>query len=178
MRGTLRMPNAIVAASKLRSANGSASALASVKVTVSANPRAAARSRPTASMSALMSQTVARVPSPPAAITRNATSPVPPAMSSNAERPVPRRIDRGDQRILPGAMQAERHQVVHQVVAAGDAVEHVVDQRLLVRKRHFPRAELGGVCHCISCLFGQTIARRRKRRYVSRINHLRAADGD
>ena len=35
MRGTLRMPNAMVTASKLRSANGSASALASVNVIAS-----------------------------------------------------------------------------------------------------------------------------------------------
>ena len=34
MRGTLRMPNAMVTASKLRSGNGSASALASMKVDV------------------------------------------------------------------------------------------------------------------------------------------------
>ena len=52
------------------------------------------------------------------------------------ERPRFGRIERGDQRVLPGPMQAERHQIVHQVVARRDAVEHVVDQRLLVRKRH------------------------------------------
>ena len=38
-------------------------------------------------------------------------------MSSSANGRVLRRIERGDQRILPGAVQAERHQVVHQVVA-------------------------------------------------------------
>ena len=68
MRGTLRMPKAIVTASKLWSGNGSASALASTKVTASSSPRSRARSRPTASISALMSATVARVPAPPAAI--------------------------------------------------------------------------------------------------------------
>ena len=81
MRGTLRMPNAMVAASKLRSANGSASALASVKVTICSPPRSIARSRPTASMSGLISQTMTRVCVPPASIIRNAMSPVPPAMS-------------------------------------------------------------------------------------------------
>ncbi len=41
-------------------------------------------------------------------------------------------LSRRHQHVLPGAVQAGRHQVVHQVVAARDAVEHVVDQRLLV----------------------------------------------
>ena len=60
------------------------------------------------------------------------------------ERPfVARRIDGGDQRVLPGAVQAARHQVVHQVVAARDAAEHVVDQRLLVGERHGAVAEMG-----------------------------------
>src|SRR5438552_1944030 len=72
MRGTLRMPNAMVAASKLRSANGSASALASVKVTICSPPRSIARSRPTASMSGLISQTMTRVCVPPASIIRKA----------------------------------------------------------------------------------------------------------
>ena len=40
-------------------------------------------------------------------------------------------------------MQAARHQVVHQVVAASDRREHVVDQRLLVRQRHRAVAEMG-----------------------------------
>ena len=60
------------------------------------------------------------------------------------------RIDRGHQRVLPGPVQAARHQVVHQVVTARDALKHVVDQRLLVRKRHLARAERGRVCHCYS----------------------------
>ena len=74
---------------------------------------------------------------------RMAMSPVPPATSTSANGPVLRRVDSGDQRILPGAMQPERHQVVHQIVAARDAAEDVVDQRLLVRKRHLARAEIG-----------------------------------
>ena len=43
MRGTLRMPKAMVTASKARSGNGSASALPSTKVTTSSSPRSAAR---------------------------------------------------------------------------------------------------------------------------------------
>ena len=47
-------------------------------------PRSSARSAPTVSISVLMSQTVTRVPAPPASTTRKATSPVPPARSSSA----------------------------------------------------------------------------------------------
>src|SRR5690606_14626920 len=46
--------------------------------------------------------------------------------------PASGRIEPGDHRILPQAMHAARHQVVHQVVAAGHAVEDLVDHRLLV----------------------------------------------
>jgi len=44
----------------------------------------AARSRPTASISELMSQTVARKPEPEVLAARKAISPVPPATSSSA----------------------------------------------------------------------------------------------
>ena len=47
-------------------------------------------------------------------------------------------------------MDAAAHQVVHQVVAVGDAVEHVVDQPLLVLERHRPLAEMGGF-DCVMC---------------------------
>ncbi len=79
MRGTLRMPNAMVTASKLLSGNGSASALASMNA-MSCRVFAT-RSRPTASISALMSATVMRVPGPARSAMRKATSPVPPARS-------------------------------------------------------------------------------------------------
>ena len=59
-----------------------------------------------------------------------------------ADRPLGR-IDGGDQRILPGAVQPARHEIVHQVVAARHAVKNVVDQRLLVLERHAPEAEMG-----------------------------------
>ena len=74
-----------------------------------------------------------------------------------------RRVHRRHQHVLPGAMQAGRHQVVHQVVAAGDRMEHVVDQRLLVAKRHVTEAEMGVVGHA-----GGTIARGWRRGYVRR----------
>ena len=90
MRGTLRMPNAIVTTSKFRSGNGSDSALASTKVTAASRPRLPARARPTASISPLMSATVAVVPKPPPAATAIAMSPVPPATSSSANGRSPR----------------------------------------------------------------------------------------
>ena len=64
-----------------------------------------------------------------------------------------RRIDRRHQRILPGAVQAGRHQVVHQVIAAGHRMEHVIDQRLLVGKRHRLFAEMG-----LSAVFSRALA--------------------
>ena len=54
-------------------------------------------------------------------------------------------------------MQAARHQVVHQVVAPRDRMEHVVDQRLLVVERHLAEAEigLGRLAHRRSSCAGQ-----------------------
>ena len=57
-------------------------------------------------------------------------------------RAMARRGDLGDQHVLPQPMQAARHQVVHQVVAAGDLVEDVVDQPLLGVQRDAAVAEL------------------------------------
>ena len=53
-----------------------------------------------------------------------------------------RRGDLGDQHVFPQPVQAARHQIVHQVVAAGDLVEHVVDQALLGLQRHAAVAEM------------------------------------
>ena len=53
-------------------------------------------------------------------------SPVPPATSSR--RSPGRGREPVEQRLLPEAVDAGAHQVVHQVVAAGDAVEHAADQ--------------------------------------------------
>ena len=137
----------MVTASKLRSANGSASALASAKSTASLK-----RTRRRALASDLehvgidVADRRARVR---AAALDHPKRDVAGAAGDVEERKGPRlwRIDRGDQRILPGPMQPERHQVVHQVVAARDAVEDVVDQPLLVLKRHLPGAEMSGFCH-------------------------------
>src|SRR6186997_2338504 len=52
------------------------------------------------------------------------------------------RVDRGHQRIFPRAMQATRHQVVHQVVAAGHRMKYVIDTPLLVLERHALIAEM------------------------------------
>ena len=83
------------------------------------------------------------------------------------ERPLGfRRIDQRDQRVLPGPVQAGRHQVVHQVVAARHAVEHVVHQRLLVFERHLTRTEMRFAWHRYS-FSPKTIARQRQGRYVS-----------
>jgi hypothetical protein len=45
------------------------------------------------------------------------------------------------------AMHAARHQVVHQVVAPRDGVEHAVDKALLVVERHVAEAEMGVLVH-------------------------------
>ena len=48
----------------------------------------------------------------------------------------------GDENVLPYAVQAEGHQIVHQVVAVGDPVEHVVHQALLFIQRHDALAKM------------------------------------
>ena len=112
MRGTLRMPKAMVTASKVRSGNGSASALPSTKVTTSSSPRSAARARPTSSMAWLMSATVTRVRV--VAGVDHAEGDVAGAAGDveQRERPVAVRQAAGGfdgrrhQHVLPGAMQA------------------------------------------------------------------------
>src|SRR5262249_38181874 len=54
-----------------------------------------------------------------------------------------RRGYRPHQRVLPGAMQSARHQVVHQVIASGDRMKDVIDAPLLVLERHAFVAEMG-----------------------------------
>ena len=53
----------------------------------------------------------------------------------------PGRRQPGDEGVLPQAVDAARHEVVHQVVAAGDRVENVVDQPLLVCRLDLAEAE-------------------------------------
>ena len=64
------------------------------------------------------------------------------------ERAGRRRMDLGGQDVLPDAMQAERHQVVHHVVAVGDLVEHRVHETLLLRQPHlaFAKMRVLGAC--------------------------------
>ncbi len=59
-----------------------------------------------------------------------------------ARRP-PRRRQPRDQRVLPQPVHAARHQVVHQVVAAGDALEDAVDESLLLVEADLAEAEAG-----------------------------------
>ena len=172
MRGTLRMPKAMVAASKLRSANGSASAFASAKVTaVAKSARSGALAADRQHVGIDVADRRARAL---AAGREHAQRDVAGAAGDveERERPAFRRIDRRHQRILPGAMQAERHQVVHQVVAARDAVEYVVDQRLLVVRAALSASRNGRYLARPVRSFDATIARRRKRRYVSKLNHV------
>ena len=148
MRGTLRMPNAIDTASKLLSGNGSASALASTNVTASSSACAQRALAPDAEHVGIdVRDGRARAA---AARRDGAERDVAGAARDVEQREIPLdsgRIDRRDQRVLPGAMQPGRHQVVHQVVAPRHLVEHVVDQRLLVAERHVAKAEMGLVAH-------------------------------
>ena len=56
-----------------------------------------------------------------------------------------RRIERGDHDVFPDPVQADRHQIVHQVVARRHAVKHLVHQRLLVAQGDVPEAKMGGL---------------------------------
>src|SRR5581483_9446217 len=49
----------------------------------------------------------------------------------------------GHEMALPQEMDAERHQIVHQVVVAGDRGENLADQLLLLRDRNVTKAEVG-----------------------------------
>jgi hypothetical protein len=81
-------------------------------------------------------------------------------------------------RVLPHTVQAGRHQVVHHVVALGDLVEHIVDQRLLLAFADLPEAVggfhaalRGGACirHQFTCFvlkIAATIADRPSGRYL------------
>ena len=104
-------------------------------------------------------------------------SPVPPATSIRSKR----RADfggaePGDEVVLPQPVQAARHQVVHQVVAAGDGGEHVVDQTLARVLRDLPEAEAGR-CRPAACLSRCSSARHYfvRRRAATRHHRRRAA---
>jgi hypothetical protein len=92
-------------------------------------------------MSALISRTVtsaARAAWPPERDVAGASRHV------EMAKPRPsRRIEHGDEPVLPESMQAGRHQVVHDVVAPGHLLEHVVDPGLLVVETNVLEAEMG-----------------------------------
>ena len=50
--------------------------------------------------------------------------------------------DPGDENVFPDAMQAARHQIVHDIVAMRDLVEDVVDEALLLVEADFRIAEM------------------------------------
>ena len=58
------------------------------------------------------------------------------------EGPRGRRMRLGDENVLPYAVQAEGHQIVHQVVAVGDLAEDVVHQALLFIQPYGAFAEM------------------------------------
>ena len=66
---------------------------------------------------------------------------------------MPGRREPGDEGILPQAVDAARHEVVHQVVAAGDRVEDVVDQLLLVGGLDLAEAEGGPLAVALALFF-------------------------
>ena len=175
MRGTLRMPNAMVTASNARSGSGSFSALPSMKVTIVEPLLGGALAADRQHLGVDVGDGDARAG---AARLGDAERHVAGAAGDVEQRERPavkgrtfrRRIDRGDQHVLPGAVQAARHQVVHQVVALRHAVEHAVDHRLLVGERHPAEAEIGLFSNAFGHdgPVGRTIARRRVRRYKHR----------
>ena len=83
-------------------------------------------------------------------------SPVPPARSSTRSPGFTCAV--ADEVALPHPVDAERHQVVHQVVLAGDRREHLADQLLLVAGRHFAEAEMGGAGLVVGSLMRAIIA--------------------
>ena len=106
---------------------------------------ALARLTPSPTMSALISQTV-MCASPPRArarsAMRNAMSPVPPATSSTL--PARARVQPFDHRVLPKAVYACGHQIVHQVIFAGDGRKDLAHEAFLFGLRHVAKSETGG----------------------------------
>ena len=62
-----------------------------------------------------------------------------------AERARLRRPHGADEGVLPGPVQAYRHEVVHEVVAPGDRAEHVVDPSLLLVEPNGLIPEMGAL---------------------------------
>ena len=89
-----------------------------------------------------MSSTVTRVRGPPAASDPERHVAGAAGHVEMGEGAVLRRPQHRDELRLPGPVQARRHQVVHDVVAAGDRVEDAVDAPLLLVERHALEAEI------------------------------------
>ncbi len=139
---TFRRPKPIVTQSKLRSAKGRHSAFAITNATCVPMPRSIRRSRPRASISRLMSVSTAR-PSL-AHLAREAGAEVAGAGGDVERAMAGPKPGLGEREALPKPVQAARHQVVHQVVVAGDRVEYAAHARGLFRGRDFLVAEIDG----------------------------------
>ncbi len=66
----------------------------------------------------------------------------PPGDVDMREGPAQRGADLGDERVLPRPVQAERHQVVHQVISTCDTPEHVVHEALFFIQANGALAEV------------------------------------
>ena len=65
--------------------------------------------------------------------------------AGQVQQPVLRaRVQRGEEDVLPGTVDAQRHQVVHQVVARRHAVEHRAHHAGFLVPRDLAEAEIGG----------------------------------
>ncbi len=60
-----------------------------------------------------------------------------------AESGVSRGLDLADEDVFPDPVKANRHQIVHQIVARSHLMENGVDPRLLVLQRHAGKTEMG-----------------------------------
>ena len=106
--------------------------------------RRARRTRPraTSSISGLMSQRTAVAFSPEA---RGEADGDVAGAAGDIEQPerraAARRLDHGDEVVLPQPMQAAGHEIVHEVVAAGDGREDAVDEALALAFGHVAEAE-------------------------------------
>ena len=145
------------------SANGSFSAFACAQATLPTIPASMSRSRPSLSMAALMSESTTRPACPPASQDRRQVA----GAAGHVERALAGVQARERQReLLPQPVHAARHQVVHQVVVAGDGVEHAADAPLLLAPGHAFVAEIGvgglvRVSHRAASIDGSPIPKRK-----------------
>ena len=131
----------MVAASKVAFGNGRSAASAQTRSSPCRMQRSMARSRATSSMAALRSAitTLAaaiQLVDEPERDVAGAAGEVRKAHARARAQPF-------DQRRLPQPVQPARHQIVHQVVAGGDRIEHAADQPGVLVLAHPPEAEIG-----------------------------------